>query len=105
MEDLFLITPAEGGAEMTLLKETRRTDSKIHKIDEFVAEKLDGAEYEQGVVEDAAATANNCRMALSRLIKILADKGALTGPEVYDIADGFGWSYRDKFELVKEYAE
>lgn len=52
-------------------------------------EELDGEEYGQGAVEDAAATANKTSRALARLVYILLEKGILNAATCDDVLNKY----------------
>lgn len=44
---------------------------------------------QDGTAERAQEVANACAEAIGRLVSVLAEKGALTAPEVYRVAKGY----------------
>ena len=65
-------------------------EGKITSVEDYVESSLDGTDYNHGVTEATARTANNCAEALARLCDILV---------VY-IAEGY--KDYDKLEAVDD---
>ena len=51
-------------------------------LSDFVANKLNGSDYERSSSEGAAVTANNCKNAMANLIEVLQEKIGLTREEI-----------------------
>ena len=69
---------------------------------QYVSEKLQSSEFNQGVLEDAATTATNSTEAVGRLLDILAEKGILSLPQIFSIATGYSESLCDIDRKIEE---
>lgn len=58
-------------------------------IEEYIEFKLDGEDYETGILESAAATAKNNSKAIGRLLNVLAEKEIIDADDVANIVDDY----------------
>lgn len=62
---------------------------KEHTLEGYITGELDGADYERGALEEAAATADNTARALARLIELLVEDDKLKLNDVYYVLKGY----------------
>lgn len=55
----------------------------------FATKKLDGSEFNQGIIEDVAATARNNSEAIGRLLDVLAQLGFVNESDVEFVILGY----------------
>lgn len=60
-------------------------NSKDDELVEVLRSEMDGADYEQGVLEDAARTAEKGNHVLAKLIVLLKQKNILNDDEIVEI--------------------
>lgn len=60
-------------------------------IEEFLNDRLDGSEYDRGVVEEVAKTSSNTKEAFARLCAILESKNVLTKEDIFLIGTGYAY--------------
>ena len=73
---------------MKILAGKYGTKREYASIEQYAEAKLDGADYDGGIIEATAATAQNVSEALGRLLDFLADKGMITAADVGYIVEG-----------------
>jgi hypothetical protein len=66
-------------------------------LEDYADSALDGADYDQGALEDLVGTANNVKRAVGRLLDVLAENGLLTAPEVEKVLRGWVDSDEDTY--------
>lgn len=67
----------------------KRYTKNEYNLQQFVEQGLDGADYDNGAVEQAQAQAENVTKAFARLLATLADKKILSQAEIYKIVEGY----------------
>ena len=75
--------------------------TEIDDIEEYTRSKLNGADYGQGALEDAARTADNVAEALGRLLEVLASNKVLNAQDIVKVIEGYA-SSDPEAELVDE---
>ena len=62
---------------------------KFESLEDYAEFRLDGSDYDRGIVEAAAATAQNNSKAIGRILDLLSSKQLVTAEEVATIIEGY----------------
>lgn len=66
----------------------KKFDQGGNSLREVVEQSMSGHDYEQGALEDAQKTADNCREFLGYLSLLLVEKGIITKEDLAKVLEG-----------------